>query len=438
MIETTVLVTLLFLVVGLMLKPGAAVGVLAASMLLYPEYLRIPMGLSEMSVPRLVAIAMFFRLLAIGRFGNLSLRSTDFLIVASWIWVVFAQIVAGAVFTDLATHIGRVFDTVLMYFVARASIRSIDDVRSSLLPLGLAAVTMGMLGAIEAATQYSPYATLERFRGWTWINKVPEFRMGFLRSKASTSHSIYFGMSMLVISGFAWGMTRLNQRRFLNLQIFFMGCLGVFASLSSGPLSGLVVFGILCIFQRFTNLIKPALVLLVLAIFATELLSNRHFYDVIDRFTFSAGTAYYRGRLIEVGLSRWQEYWLVGVGSNWPHHWGLLVDGRKHVDVVNHFLLLAIYAGFVNPILYISCHFTGIRLSVLAYKQANSDAEKRLLFGWTAALIALDVASFSVGLFGPVMLLTHLLLGSIVSVSIAIDGNSDQNLLDESETNELF
>lgn len=450
MIPVTIALTFVGAILALALRPGALPGILVGSMLLYPEYLRIPMGLSEMSAPRLIAMVGVLRLIAAGRLHGQRFVLADALLIATYLWSVLAQIAAGTSFSELATHIGRFFDTVLMYGASRLALQSMKDVRDTAIPLGLSCVAMGFLGALESATQYSPFAGLERFRGWTWIEKVPEFRMGFLRAKSSTSHSIYFGMAMAAVASFMWACSR-SLPRAAGIISVAMAVLGTLSSLSSGPLAGLMVCAVLAAFEYKRNWIKPALMLLVVTIVLVEVISDRHFYSVIDRLTFSGGTAWYRGRLLEVGLAQWHEYWLVGVGPNIPHHWGKLIDGRKHVDIVNHFLLLAVYGGFLYPLLYLSTHVACVRTLVKALPFTHKPEEERFIFGMAAGIIAIDVASFTVGVFGPVMLTLHLMLGAATSIGCCIQGfgasdehedecslDPDAELVEGSESDEML
>jgi hypothetical protein len=217
-----------------------------------------------------------------------------------------------------------------------------------------------------------------------------------------------------------WAVSRTFRFSWLAICGVGFAILGTAASLSSGPFAGVIAMVVLCCFEFRRQWIKPALSCLLVVLVLTELLSNRHFYSVIDRFTFSGGTAWYRGRLLEVGLAQWHEYWLVGTGPNSVRHWGRMIDGRKHVDIVNHFLLLAVYGGFLYPLLYLTSHGFAIRGATKAVRSDPNPSELRAIFGLTSGLIAIDIASFTVGVFGPIMLLLHCIQGILVSISESV------------------
>lgn len=397
---------------------GGAVGVVIASMMLWPEYLRIPIGLAAMSVPRIVALFLLLKFIGKGQHRQINFGKTDKLILWIWIWCIFATTIAGGDAKQQTYIIGRGFDTVLMYFIARIGIRSLDDLPSLYVGLALSAIVMGIVGAVETTTTKSPYSSMLNYMVWTSeFEKGDEFRYGFFRAKGSAATHIYFGMAMMVIFGMLWALRDYAERIFLKIVSIPAAVIGGLSSMSSGPWLGFIEFFIMNSFVRKPSLVRPAIKLIVLVSIAMELLSNRHFYNLIDYIALDPHTAWYRTRLLEVAVSQWRDYWIVGVGSDWPHHWAALVDSRRHIDVVNHFVLVALYGGIPAVTMYLLTHVFAVKMVIRVWKNDPDNARRRLLFGLAATLMALDLSSMSVGLFGPVLLLSHILLGSIVSLA---------------------
>ncbi len=421
MIPQTAAVLVFFLVLALSRRSGGgAVGVLIASMMLWPEYLRIPMGLAAMSVPRLVALALLIKFMGTGLHRKINFGKIDKIVISLWIWSILATALAGADAPQQIEIIGKGLDTALMYFIARIAIRGPKDLPGLYAGLAISAVVMGIVGAIETITTQSPYSSMSGYQAWTsGFDKGDEFRYGFLRAKGSTATHIYFGMAMVVILGMLWALRDYAGMKFYNLVSIPAAVIAILSSMSSGPWLGGIQLLIMNTFARKVSLIRPAIKLILLAFIAMELLSNRHFYNLIDYIALDPATAWYRTRLMEVAFSQWRDYWIVGVGSNWPNHWAALVDGRLHIDVVNHFILVALYGGIPAAVMYISTHVIAVRMVIRAWKNDPDKARRRLLFGLAATLMALDFSSLSVGLFGPVLLLSHILLGSIVSLAEA-------------------
>src|SRR5207248_1747593 len=141
-------------------KPPTALAVLICSIMLYPDYLRVPVGPMKMSVPRLVALALLFQLASTVRQRRFRWHFIDKLICIEWLWSVTANLLAGSGQTTMNETIGRAFDTVLMYFVARLTLLRSSDYREFIKPLIACSIIVGSLGIAEAFTHYSPYQFL--------------------------------------------------------------------------------------------------------------------------------------------------------------------------------------------------------------------------------------------------------------------------------------
>jgi len=400
----------------LIVRPSFALGVIIFAMMIYPEFMRIPVGPAAMSVPRMAALALLLKLMVMGRHKKTEFHKVDKLVIALWVWLVIAAAIAGGEYTQM---IGRVFDTVVMYFAARYAITSVDDFKKLFVPLAFTAVVMGILGAVESATTKTLYATFERFleaRATYW--KGDEFRYGFLRAKASTAVHIYFGMAMVILTGFAWSMRGYVRPGFINYIVLPVAFVGALSSMSSGPWLAAIFLLVFNAYVARISLIKPSLWLLLFACIAMELGSNRHFYHLIEYIALSEVTAWYRVRLMEVFFSNWTEFWLFGTGSDPLVHWATQLDGRDHLDIVNYFVLLGVYGGFMAMYLYIASHVIAIRRLSGAYFRNKDKKFRNLVFGLGATLISIDAACLSASLFGPPLLMTHILLGMIISVTL--------------------
>lgn len=396
---------------------GTALGILILSMLVWPEFMRVPVGIVQMSVPRFVGIVLLLKFISAGRHRMINFGRADAYAIALWIWTIFATIVAGAVLPQVTQMIGRGLDTLLMYFVARMALVRREDAHGLFAALGVAAVAMCAAGIYEAVTWSSPY---HRFsNGQLRAAGYSEIRHGMLRAQGSTLNSIYFGMAMMLVTGLIWSTRGYVMKKLSFLLALLAAVIAALTSLSSGPwIAMFAMFAINIFFYRPT-LIKPAIRLLLLAIILVELVSNRHFYNLIDHLALDSQTAWYRTRLLEIAVSQWRDYWIFGVGSDWPHHWARLLDGRQHIDVVNNFVIIALYGGIPALLMYVSIHVIAVRRSVAAFQSSKNIPRKKLVFGLAATLLALDFSSMSVGLFGPALALSFILVGTLISVATA-------------------
>lgn len=409
-------VSLLFVTLAVSRKNGgAALGVLIISMLVWPEFMRVTVGIVQMSVPRFVAVALLIKFMSGGRHQMINFGKADALAILLWVWIIFATLMADAAMSQVTQMIGRGLDTLLMYFVARLAFVNREDIYGLFGALGLAAIVMCAAGIYEAITWTTPYQKFTN--GQLRVSGYSEIRHGMLRAQASTLTSIYFGMAMMLLSGLLWSIRGYVNRPFVFKVVLIAAVVAVLSSLSSGPWMAIAsLFGINLFFIR-RNLIKPALRLLLVLIIFVELVSNRHFYSLIDHLALNSQTAWYRTRLLEIAVSQWRDYWIVGVGGNWPDHWAQLLDGRQHIDVVNNFIIIALFGGLPALLMYLSMHIIVIRRSIAAFQADEDTARRKLLFGLVATLLALDFSSMSVGLYGPVLLLSFILVGMMISVA---------------------
>lgn len=427
MIGETIAIMVVVMVLVLVLSPGRAVGVMIASMLLWPEYMRVPLGVVQMSIPRAAALALVARLMLTGhsRSRNGSGSSAfqwmwlDVVVIAAWVWDVAANVIMSADEVQMVQMVGRVLDTVMMYFAARLALRTMSDFRAAVAPIVLTAIAMGTLGTIEAVTSRSVYEAHYAIAGNPWFEKDAEYRYGFLRARGSASHSIYFGVAMGLLVGILWSLRGVAKSKWLVWIGIAAAFLGGLSSLSSGPQIGLVTLMLCGAFYYIRWAIKPAVALLVFLCVVVEVASNRHFFQLADYLALSSETAWYRGRLMEVAFERVGDYAVAGFGGRTPHaQWGMMIDTRQHVDVVNHFIIVALNGGLASLAMFLTMQVQSIRGCAKVSRLTRRPEARALAFGFACTLIMLMVASLSIGLFGPPLLLTYLLMGSMVSVGM--------------------
>ena len=422
MIPLTIAVAVVAVALALWAKPPVALGILICSLMLYPEYLRVPVGPVKMSVPRFVAVALLFRLAYGASSRGFRWNFIDGLVCFEWVWMVTANILAGADSARMSELVGRVFDSVFMYFVARFCVVRAADYYKLVWPLLLCAVISGSLGFIESVTHRSPYEVLRGYSligvtGWDFMGGGGEgdsnARFGLRRAEGATSTCLYFGMAMLLIMGMLQSVSGFTRKKWLMRIGWIAAFLGVISSMSSGPQSALVTFMGCSIFYFVPKLIKPAIVGgVALAIFC-EAASNRHFWYLIEYLNPLGGDYWYRCQLITVTISQWRDYWLIGVGSDFPQYWGQLIDGRIFVDLANEYVIVATTSGFLGLACRLGIQGLAIRETVRVYRNGD-EKMRRLAFAQASTLIALVVGSVSIGSFGAVLILSSLLLGMMV------------------------
>lgn len=408
-----------FTILVFVVRPSTAIALLVVSCLIWPEYLRFSVGIAEMSVPRVMALAILFRQVFKGRLRATKFSLIDWLIIFIWLWGIFAASIATGGVTP-ARMIGTGLDTMVIYFAVRLSFRNLQELKGLVTPLILIAVLMCGVGLAEAVLKFTPYRQLMVYGSWDFWQGMSsrELRLGFLRAQGTTTQAIIFGMAMMMVASLIWALRDFVKSKKMALFAFSTAVLAALTSLSSGPWVGCALLFFFNSYYKKPSLIKPSLWgLLALMVFA-ELFSSRHFYHLIGYLGISSsGTAYYRTRLLEVMINHLDEYWFVGNEGRSTDQWVSEIGGQASLDIVNHYLLLAFSNGLLAALLYIAVHVLVIKRAVAAYQGSQVLFEKKVMFGLIAAIITIDVTSMSVGLFGPALIMSNIILGLTVAVS---------------------
>lgn len=413
----TLLIAILFCILAIFKRPGYALGLLISSSLLWPEYLRFSVGIAEMSVPRLVGIVLFARLALNGRMLKSKMNNVDIFVLLIWFWGIFAAFMSEGGL-PISRMVGTGLDTVLIYFVARWSMYSVLDIRDFSKPLIITALIMTAFAVSESITYYSPYHQLEQYRAWENIGQAAGERLGFLRARVSTSVPIFFGLAMVLLAGLIWTTHGFAKRKYWAYLGVASAVLGALTSLSSGPWVGCaILFGCTALSKR-TYLIKPILYAILAMMVFIEIASNRHFYHMINYLGLSGGTAWYRVKLMEVMISHLDEFWAFGIGGRDTSHWVKEIGGQASLDIVNHFLLIAYLSGVPFVLLYVTAHAAAVWKGIQAFRERNNKQVKDMIFYAMAALIALDITSFSVGIYGPALIMSYIMLGILTTFSV--------------------
>lgn len=414
----TIIISVLCVIAALVATPARAMCVLIVGMVAWPDYLRIEMGLSQMSVARFTAIALLIRLMMSPRRAGLKLHLVDWLVIIWWVWDVIANMLAGAESSHVNWTIGRAMDTVFPYFCARLAFQSMSDLRECFWPMAMLAAFNCLAGVYESVTFGSPYERLFAYHEWIWMSKEGEFRLGFLRAKAGFAHAIYWGMANVLLAGLLLAIRPLAPARWAGWLAFSCAVVAALTSLSSGPMGAIVILVLCAAISAVPSLIRPAIWTTIGMCIFFEAVSNRHFFQLIDYLALNKSTGWYRAKLIEVAAARWHEYWAVGVGGRWPHHWGMLIDGRQHVDVVNNYIIVALSGGLVGMLLFAAVQVRSMIHGVRGYR-ATSGSRRKVFAGLVSTLVAVMCASMSVGLYGPPNTMGFIHVGIMTSLGLA-------------------
>jgi len=384
-------------------KPVWSLVIYCAVMAWYPSYLTVKLGTIDFSACRIVILAIF---------TNLFLR-TNLLKHYRFIWldklvIIYftAQLIAGAATTPimilLENRAGAIFDMVLPYFAVRIILKTKEQYLTLLKAVMVVAAPLAILGLYQSITSHNIVGSLKDYAAWETGGQSSTMRYGLYRATVTFSHPIMFGLFFAMFGPVCVGLFRSvsRNRRLYAVGIALMG-VGAFSSLSTGPLLAALLAGGFLAFYRWRKNWKPVLTIIIVMCGILEVISNRHFYDVLGDFSLKSSAVWYRSKLVDVALFEggMSGHWITGYGFMDPN-WGPKIDGRGISDVVNHYLVILCRYGLVGLIPFLVMIVAAIKKLVQSYNICNTKSNRWLVWCLSAALFGILGAMNSVMLFG--------------------------------------
>jgi hypothetical protein len=417
---TTLIIAVIASLVVFMFRPTVGIIAYVAVIAFYPSNVTVQIGTIDFSAGRIVILALYAKLFfATSLPRNFKMVWMDKLIIVFFI----AQLAAGAVNVPMSrlleNRAGAVCDLVLPYFAARMIITRKEDLILLLKGVMVMAIPLAALGLYQSVTGDNPLGGLRAYASWgaTQANQSAQRRYGFYRATVTFPQPIMFGLFFAMFGPICVGLYHYCKKNLLYpVGIAAMG-IGAWCCMSSGPIFAAGLAAMFIVLYRYRQHWKTLLAIVIVMCATVEIISNRHFWEVIDRFTYSGSTAWYRGRLIQVALFEggMRNHWLTGYGYRDPN-WGPRLDGRSYSDVVNHYLVILCRYGLVGLIPFLIIIFVAAKRLVQAWKFNHPPRDMWLLWCFAGAMFGNLLAMNTVMLFGPPRTIFYLMLALSVAI----------------------
>ena len=405
--QITLLIGVAIAVATLFVRPVYGLLLYLATLAWYPSFLTVSVGTIDFTVRRIVILGILAKLIlqpdAMRRFRIIRLDKGVIVLFA-------AQLVSGAfkatsLMALLENRAGAVFDMVLPYFAVRILINTREQYVQLLKGVLVIAGPLAIAGLYECVTGSNPLGFLRAYGTMEsgGMSSVAAQRFGLFRAAIGFSHSIMYGLFFAMLGPTCAGLLRnVRDKTAYGIGLALMA-VGVLASVSSGPVLGALLALLFILFFPWRRHWRVAVTVIVLMCASVEIISNRHFYDVLGDFTFSSQTAWYRSRLISVALFEggMSGHWLTGFGYGIDPGWGPQIDGRLHTDTVNEYILMLHEFGLMALVPYLIMNIAAVRQLRRAYFASGLIADRWLVWCISGALTGLWITMMSVSLFGP-------------------------------------
>lgn len=405
-------VTLLIAIAGAILafsvRPIYGLAAYAVVSIWYPYTVgTVSIGTIDFSVGRIVIITLYAKVFLTTEFArNFKLVWLDRLVLILFAAEVAAGIQTIAPMRLIENRLGDFFDMALPYFAVRLIVRKREDYISLLKIIAWSTAILAVFAIYESLTECN-------LLGFGRTLNVQDKRLGLWRAQATFRDCIYMGVFFAMTGAFCTGLVKnVKKNRKLYTTLVGLMFLGCFSSLSSGGLLAMVGALLFIGFFRHRHYWKQAILAVVLMCALVEMMSNRHFYSVIDRVAFSGSTAWYRARLFEVAFFEggMSGHWLCGYGFEDPR-WSEKIDMRSHTDMVNHYLMKLSCYGLIGFVPFCAVIIIAIKNLFKGFFLLRSDSDAWLVWCTAGALLGVLLAFNSVSLFGGPMIILFMMFG---------------------------
>lgn len=370
------------------------------------------LGPISLPAPRVMVLLLFIPALVkwvSGKSG--AYRLMDFIVLAFASWTLLSMMVVhGASQVEFAG--ANFLETFGPYLVGRWCIRNKEGF------LRFVKIQFGFLIVIL------PFAILESQTGDPLIIRIlasvfetqliidHEIRLGLERSQAVFQHPILYGYFAAVTLGLVLYVLNVGSGIGKSLTRFGVIFVSTFLSLSSGPLAGLVMQGLLSIWERITRgfgfrwgIIITFIVIIYIVI---DLGSSQTPFHVFVRYlTFNTGAAWNRILIFEYGTQNLYANPVFGIGLN---DWARPSWMVSSVD--NFWLATGMRHGFPALILLLGSIF--VLMIQIGRKVIHDESIAGMRVGVNMSLIGTLFIGATVHLWGPVYIWLWFFLGASI------------------------
>lgn len=404
-----VAMALLVLSVGIILSSGLdrVLGVTVALTAVWPEVYRIDVGGVNFNVTRLLLVAATTSVLIRGgRIGRLQILDAAMLCCVVAMFV--ATILRGK---GLASSLSGTLDLFLAYVLARVSPAKGEVHRNLGLGISIAAIALVPIALSESLLRFVPYSVIGG------VDSAPtEIRDGIVRVMGPASHPILFGVQWACLAPLVFLGTESHRAGFLRQVALASAFLLAILSMSSTSFLGIALIAALLVARRQLSYARLFTYVVLACLAAIHVIMPWPVWALLAKVNiFASSTGWHRFALIDNGVNRLHEWWLIGLDSTAHWGWGLW-------DVTNHFLLTGLRGGLV-AFLGLVLIWGGIvwrQEAVFArrveQRSGMNVARDSELFFMT--LVSLAVCGLGVAYYGPTLVIVAVVLGrALVSVT---------------------
>ena len=378
-----------------------------------PTAQRVVLAGADFPFLRIGVMVALSRLAASSQLFRFRMGPIDWLVVAGTLAKLVLMPVSTGEMGTLIQQIGSCFDTLGMYVVVRACLRTIEDVRRLAAESLLVCLPVAVLFGIEKATGRN---MLSVFGG---VPLFTDIREGKLRCQGAFAHAILAGcyfVALLPLWLASWrgGMTG----KWIALGGFALTTIIVFCCTSSTPVAALIF--VIAAFAAYPFCAHLRVVWMAGLLLGTILnfVMTHGIWHLIARIDLVGGsTGYHRFHLIDQAINHLSEWWLIGTTST--RHWGWGLQ-----DVTNQYILEGVRGGIWATIALFATMVLSFRACGFWLRRVPfGSAQHLVVYGIGASIFAQMAIFLAVSYFGQTTMIWYLTvaLGAFLAESAAVE-----------------
>ena len=351
------------------------------------------------------------------------LHAVDVLVFVAASWMVLSFSVFYGFEQGVVRGAALAIDAVAAYLIARLSIRSLRDLRVLLVMIAPGLALAGLSMAVESVTHTNLihpaaaqiFGALPMYEDGQAIGTVDvrtEVRLGLMRARGAFAHAILAGVFLAAMLGlYLFG----SLRKWPYLAGMAAGFCSIF-SVSSAAFLALLVVLVLYAYDRLQQIVTFAswrlfMVVAGILMLVGQVVSSSGIAGIVIRLSLNPATGSYRLLIWEYGLESISRNPWFGIAFSGYDRPSWMIE-----SIDNHWLLMGVRHGFIEPLLLLAAFITAIVAMSLAAVRQTSEADRRLCVGIAVVLAVIVITGFSVSFFGALASWIFVMLGIAVSI----------------------
>jgi hypothetical protein len=403
----------------ILLGPIRAIPLVLIGLAVYvPSAQRLALAGADFAFLRIGVMLALARLAAGSRLLSFRFVAIDLLVIAGTIAKVLLMPAVTGQVGILVQQVGSAFDTLGMYLVVRATIRSIDDIRTLAARSLVLCLPAAIIFGIEKSTGRN---MLSVFGG---IPFMTDIREGRLRCQGAFAHAILAGCYFVALLPLWLASWRDGARgRWIALGGTALTAVIVVSCASSTPVAAMLFVLAAAIAYPFWMHLRAAWMLALVAALVLHFVMTHGIWHLIARIDLVGGsTGWHRFHLIDKAIAHFDEWWLVGTIST--RHWGWGLQ-----DVTNQYILEGVRGGVWAMLALMATIVLAFRACGFWLRRLPAGSHAHLVvFGVGASVFAQMAIFMAVSYFGQTTMIWYLTIamGAFLAESMAVERARDQ------------